>query len=65
MAGSLTAGFLSPALVQWVGLDSPSYASGAAFILGLLGMSLAAALIAGIRETPVGAILASWLTRKG
>lgn len=50
VAGSMLAGFLSPALVHWLDLDAPHYASGAAFLVGLLGMSLAAAALEWVRD---------------
>lgn len=65
LAGSSMAGYLTPALVQWLGMPSAGYASAAAFLIGLLGMSLAAAALAAIKETPLGQILAGWLGRKG
>lgn len=65
IAGSIAAGFVTPALVEWLNMDSPAYASGAAFMLGLVGMSLAAALMQAIKETPFGAILTGWLSRRG
>ncbi len=65
LAGSAAAGFITPALVEWLSMKSPAYASGAAFLFGLVGMSLAAALQQGIKDTPLGQILTSWLSRKG
>jgi hypothetical protein len=63
-AGSAAAGFISPALVEWLAMQSPGYSGGAAFFLGLFGMSLAAALLNAIKETPFAQILAGWLTRR-
>lgn len=63
-AGSATAGFVAPALVEWLNLTSPSFASGAAFVLGLVGMSLAAAALQAIKDTPLGQIVTGWLSRK-
>lgn len=65
LAGSAAAGFITPALVEWLSMKSPAYASGAAFLFGLVGMSLAAALLQAIKDTPFGQILTGWLTRKG
>jgi uncharacterized protein involved in response to NO len=50
LAGAMMAGFLSPALVHWLGLGAPHYASGAAFLIGLLGMSLAASALEWVRD---------------
>lgn len=63
VAGAAAAGYISPALVEWLGMSSPSYLSGSAFLVGMVGMSLAAALLQAIKETPFGAILVSWLSR--
>lgn len=63
-AGSVTAGYLAPALMEWLRLTSPSFASGAAFVLGLVGMSLAAALLQAIKDTPLGQIVTGWLSRR-
>lgn len=64
LAGAAAAGYISPALVEWLGMRSPAYLSGASFLVGMVGMSLASALLQAIKETPFGAILASWLSRK-
>lgn len=64
MCGTLIAGFMSPALVEWLHMKSPSYTGGAAFVCGLLGMSLAAAALNAIRETQFGQILTGWLSRR-
>lgn len=61
LAGSAMAGFLSPALVHWLGLDAPHYASGAAFLVGLLGMSLAAAALEWVRDGGARRMVESWL----
>lgn len=63
IAGAAAAGYISPALVEWIGMSSPSYLSGAAFLVGMVGMSLASAMLQAIKETPFGAILVSWLSR--
>lgn len=65
LAGSAAAGFITPALIEWLNMKSQAYASGAAFLFGLVGMSLAAALLQGIKDTPLGQILTGWLSRKG
>src|SRR5574337_438364 len=46
VSGSAFAGFVTPALVEWLHMSSPAYSSGAAFLMGLVGMSLAAAMLA-------------------
>lgn len=64
VAGAAAAGYISPALVEWLGMTSPNYLSGAAFLIGMVGMSLAAAVLTGIKDTPFGTILTGWLSRK-
>lgn len=63
--GSLASGFVTPALIEWLNVTSPAYFSCAAFLFGLLGMSLAAALLDGIKATKLGEIIESWIKRKG
>lgn len=65
VAGSAFAGFVTPALVEWLHMSSPAYSSGAAFLMGLVGMSLAAAALGAIRELPLTKIIAGWLSRPG
>lgn len=65
VSGSAFAGFLTPVLVEWLHMSSPAYSSGAAFLLGLVGMSLAAAVLGAIRELPLTKIIAGWLSRPG
>jgi len=56
-AGSAAAGFVTPALVEWLHMTSAAYASGAAFVCGLLGMSLIAALLQAVKETQLAKIV--------
>lgn len=39
VAGSAAAGFITPALVEWLHMTSPAYSSGAAFLFGLVGLA--------------------------
>lgn len=64
LAGSATAGYVTPALTAWLALDSPSYLGAIAFFLGLVGMSLAAALMQAVKDTPFGQILTGWISRR-
>lgn len=63
-AGSTAAGFVTPALVEWLHMTSPSYTSGAAFVLGLVGMSLAAASLQAVKETALAEIITGWISRR-
>jgi hypothetical protein len=64
-AGSAAAGFITPALTEWLHMTSAAQQNGAAFLFGLVGMSLAAAALQAIKDTAWGQIVASWLTRRG
>lgn len=64
LAGALASGYGTPALVKWLAITGDEYRGALAFVLGLLAMSLLAALQQAIKETPFGQIIAGWLTRK-
>ena len=63
--GTAVAGFITPPLMEWLHRPMPIYISAAAFLLGLMGMSLVAALVQAVKDTPFGQILTGWLTRRG
>lgn len=65
IAGCAIGGFVSPMVCDWLQMISQSYRGGAAFLMGMFGMSLADALIAGIKETKFGELVAGWLKRPG
>lgn len=62
-AGGVLAYYTAPAIVSWWDL-SPQMLGFLGFALGMLGLSIAAAVIQGIRETSVARIIDSWTTRK-
>lgn len=64
VAGSLIAGFTTPPLVEWLRMTSAGYVNGAAFVVGLLGMSLAAALMDWLKSGKLGEAISSWTTRR-
>lgn len=64
LAGSAFAGYVTPALVEWLHMSSPSYTSGAAFLFGLVGMSLAAAVLSAIKDVPLAQIIGGWISRR-
>lgn len=64
VAGSLIAGFTTPALIEWLHMTSSGYTNGAAFVVGLLGMSLVAAALDWLKSGKLGEILSSWGTRR-
>ena len=63
LSGSTVAGFVAPALAEWLHL-SPVYLSAASFVLGLVGMSLVAASLQAIKDTPLGQIVTGWISRR-
>lgn len=64
VCGTAVAGFLTPVLIEWLRVASPVYAGGAAFVTGLLGMSLAAAAVDWVRSGKLGDVVSSWTTRR-
>lgn len=64
VAGSLVAGYVAPPLLEYLRVASPSAMGGAAFMLGLLSMSIVAAVLSAVRETKWAEIVTSWLARK-
>lgn len=65
VAGTVFAGITTPVLVEWLHMSSVSYRSGAAFLLGLVGMSLADAVLKAIKDLPLSQIISGWLSRRG
>lgn len=64
-AGAICSGFCAPALTEWLAVKSPGMQSFCAFAVGMFGLSLAAAVAAGMRSTDMGAIIKGWLSRPG
>ena len=69
VAGSLCAGFAAPAgmpaLVMCSHSISAGMTAGVSFGVGMFGLSLAAAILQGIRETKLAEIATGWLQRRG
>lgn len=63
LAGSVCAGYCAPALAEWWAIALPGVRSALAFGVGMFGLSLAAAITQGIRDTRVAEIIAGWLSR--
>lgn len=55
--GTLLAGFLSPALTEYFSLTSPAMQSAAAFVVGLFGLNMTAAVTQWIKGVDVSTIL--------
>lgn len=65
LAGWAAAGFVTPPLVEWLHHSPPEgYVSGAAFLVGLLGMSLVAAAIDWLKSGKLGETISSWTVRR-
>ncbi len=64
LAGMLIAGFTTPVLIEWLHMTSTGYANGAAFVVGLLGMSLVAAAIDWLKSGKLGETISSWTVRR-
>lgn len=63
-SGALTAGYGAPALIEWLQFTSPGLANAAAFVIGLLGMSLIAAVLQGIRDLKVAELIAGLFPKR-
>ena len=64
MSGALCAGFCSPGLTAYFKVDSPSAQSAFSFGIGMFGLSLAAAVVTGLRDIKLADVMSSWLKRK-
>ena len=63
-AGAVCSGFVAPAAGEMLRLSSPSMLGFLAFIIGMFGMSLASAVMMGLREVKVGEIISGWISRR-
>lgn len=63
-AGASCSAFVAPASAEMLRLSSVSMTGFLAFIVGMFGMSIAAALLQGLRDMKVGEIITSWISRK-
>lgn len=63
-SGMLVAGYAAPALTEWLQFKSEGLGNAAAFVVGLLGMSLIAAVFQGIRDLKLAEIISGWLARR-
>jgi len=64
-SGASCAGFVAPAAGEVFHLSSVSMMGFLAFIIGMFGMSIAAAVMQGLREIRAGEIITDWLSRRG
>lgn len=61
--GFLLAVFLGPAAVDYLHVVSVKIASGLTFAVGAAGLVIFAAVIDGIKQTQLSAIISSWFSR--
>jgi hypothetical protein len=54
--GAMTAGFLTPALIEYLEIQSPGFSTAAAFFVGLMGMSFIAAVLQGVKDVKMGEV---------
>lgn len=64
VCGALSAGFVAPPLCEYLHLTSAMAQSGAAFLVGLFGLSLAAALVEAVRVVGWGDVIRGWVSRR-
>lgn len=64
VGGSLAAGFVTPALTEYLKMTSHAYIGGASFFVGLLGMSLVAAFFQMVRDVQWAQIVSGWIARR-
>ena len=57
VSGSLISGFTSPAIAEFFGLGTPAMESAAAFVVGLLGLNITAAVVGWISEIKLSDVL--------
>ncbi len=57
LAGLLIAGYVSPAAASYLGLSEPTMQSAAAFLCGLFGLNLMAAVVEAIRTADLWRLL--------
>lgn len=64
-SGTVCAGFISPALTEWLHVAPIAVQSGLAFAVGLFGLSLAAAATEAIKAVGWAEVIKGWVSRKG
>lgn len=64
LCGALCAGFLAPPLVEWLALHTDGMRAGAAFAVGMFGLSIAAAAAEAVRNVAWGDVVRGWVTRR-
>lgn len=65
MAGAAVVWSCAPGVIEYLSIKTIGIASLLSFMIGAFGLSLAAAVSSGIKETKFGEIITGWLSRKG
>lgn len=60
LCGSLCAGYLTPALTEWLHIDPIGIRSAAAFGVGMFGLSIAAEVLRWVRDGGMREAFAQW-----
>lgn len=63
--GTVFAGYVAPAAGEVFKLSTVSMQSALAFAIGMFGMSVAAAVMQGLRDIKLGEIMTGWISRGG
>lgn len=63
--GFLLAVYAGPALVEYLNVTSGKISSGLVFAVGASGLVIFAAVVDGIKQTPLGTIISGWISRRG
>lgn len=63
--GTVFAGYVAPAAGEVFSLTSVPMLSGLSFAVGMFGMSLAAAVLQGVRDVKWGEVFTGWVSRGG
>ena len=64
-AGIACAVIVGPALIEWLPALGPRMQAGLIFAVGMFGLSVAAAVMDGIRGLNLAEIIGAWLPRRG
>lgn len=64
MSGAACSGFVAPAVGELLHFTSGTMLGFMAFLIGLFGMSLAAATIQGVRDLKLSEIISGWISRR-
>ena len=62
--GALIAGYVGPAVAEWLAIATPTGQSVLGFGLGLAGLTLADVGLRAVRELRLADVLSSWITRR-